>query len=518
VRRFGEGRYYISSSGTPGDYLCRYGRFGYELFVKRKRVRRAEVRRGSERENPDLCDAQRLVSSEMKRIAEKYGPERVAVFVSPELTNEEMYLAVRIARDGLGTNNIGSLSILGTHKKAGALDEYLGFTASTSDRSSLRDADLIICNNTALEADHQVLAVEVIRAAKAGAKLIVANSALGRIDRLISTIAMDPMRGTASVLWNAVIQALIEDGHLTAAAIEDIPGGKDFLKDRDVTVEDAAEQSGIDAEDIRKAAAIVRDARKVVFVHSADRLQDMAPGDIETLAAFVTILRAAGVEADLILPRIIANSAGLELMGADPAFAAGRVPVPAGIKGARDRNELREMLEAGEIRAAFIIGEDPMAWGRTGKWLENVEFLAAMDWTPTETTQYADAVLPGSTFLETAGTRCNFEGNLVEFAAAVEPPAGLSGIEVLKGLAAEFGIKTTTDITGEIDGLVRKSLGSLACFYWNTGQDRAYGGQAKVGPTGAGVKTVPIQPPLTHAEKYKKEIREVGTERYRVRS
>jgi len=518
VKRFGAGRYYISSSGTPGDYLCRYGRFGYELFVKRKRIRKPEVRRGSERETPDLCDAQRLVFSEMKRVAEKYGPDQVAVFVSPELTNEEMYLAARIAREGLGTNNIGSLSILGTHKRAGALDDCLGFTASTSDRSSLRDADLIICNNTALEADHQVLAVEVIQAAKTGAKLIVANSTLGRIDRLISTIAMDPMRGTASVLWNAVIQALIENGHLSAAAIGKVPGGKDFLKGRDITVEDAAEQSGIDAEDIRKAAAIVRDAGKVVFVHSADRLQDMAPGDIETLAAFVTLLRAAGVRADLILPRIIANSAGLEVMGADPAFSAGRVPAAEGIKGSRNRDELRERLEAGEIRAAFIIGEDPMAWGRTGKWFENVEFLAAMDWTPTETTQYADAVLPGSTFLETAGTRCNFEGNVAEFAAAIEPPAGLSGIEVLRGLAVEFGIETAADITREIDGIVKKSLGPLACFYWNTGQDRAYGGQARVGPTGAGVKTVPIQPPLTHAEKYKKEIREVGTERYRVRS
>ncbi len=518
VKRFGEGRYYISSSGTPGDYLCRYGRFGYELFVKRKRIREPEVRRGSEREKPDLCDAQRLVVSEMKRIAGKYGPEKVAVFVSPELTSEEMYLAGRIAREGLGSNNVASLSMLGTHKKAGALDDYLGFTASTSDRSTICGADLIICNNTALEADHQVLAVEVIQASKTGTKLIVANSTIGKIDRLISTIAMDPMRGTASVVWNAVLKALVEDGHLPVPAIEKIPGGRDFLKGLDVTIEEAAGLSGIDADDIRKAAAIVRDAGKVVFIHSPDRLQDMAPGDIETLAAFVTILRAAGVKADLILPRIIANSAALEVAGAEPAFAAGRAPAPESAGGARSRAELRKILEDGEIRAAFIIGEDPMAWGRTGRWFENVEFLAAMDWTPTETTQYADVVLPGSTFLETPGTRCNFEGGLTEFTQAVEPPAGLSGIDVLRGLATEFGIETADDLTGEIESCVKKNLGSLACFYWNTGQDRAYAGATRLSPTGAGVKTVPIQPPLTHAEKYKKEIREVGTERYRVRS
>jgi formate dehydrogenase major subunit len=518
VKRFGEGRYYIAPSGKAGDYLCRYGRFGYELFVKRRRLREPEVRRGSEREKPELCDAERLVVSEMKRIAQKYGPERVAVFVSPELTNEEIYLAGRIAREGLGTNNVASLTILGTHKRAGALDAYLGFTASSADRSCISKADLIICNNTSLEADHQVLAVDVIQAAKAGAKLIVANSALGKIDRLISTIAMDPMRGTASMLWNAVLQVLIDEGSISREVPESLPGWNEFLKDREFKTEEVAGLSGVDAADIRRAAGIIREARKVVFIHSPDRLQDMAPGDIETFATFVGILRAAGVEANILLPRITANSAALEILGADPAFTAGRVPVREGVAGARDRDELRKMLEDEEIRAALIIGEDPMAWGRTGRWFENVEFLAAMDWTHTETTEYADVVLPGSTYLETAGTRCNFEGRLVEFARAVEPPAGLPGTEVLRGLASEFGIGTGKDLTAEISGLIKKHLGPLASFYWNTGQDRAIEGPIRTGPTGASVKTAPIQPPLTHGEKYKREIREVGTERYRVRS
>ena len=518
VKRFGKGRYCITSSGKPGEYLCRYGRFGYELFIKRKRIKQAEVRRGSEREKPGILEAERLVVSEMKRIAGKYGPERVAVFVSPELTNEEMYLAGRIARDGLGTNNVASLSILGTHKRAGVLDEYLGFTASTADRSVISKADLIICNNTALEVDHQVLAVDVIQAAKAGAKLIVANSTLGKIDRLISTLAMDPMRGTASVLWSAVIKTLIEEGRLSRAAVEKVPGAGSFLKGLAIDVENAASLSGIDAEDIAEAAGLFRDAERVVFVHSPDRLQDMAPGDVETIAAFVILLRTAGIKADLLLPRINANTAALELTGADPAFAAGRAPVLDGLAGARDRDELRSMLEDEEIRAALIIGEDPMAWGRTGKWFENVEFIAAMDWTPTETTQYADVVLPGSTYLETAGTRCNFEGNLAVFERAVDPPAGMSGTEVLMGLASEFGLGTAEDVTAELALLVGKGLGPLASFYWNTGDVRAEGGPVKLAAPGAVVKTVPIQPPLTHAGKYKREIREVGTERYRVRS
>jgi formate dehydrogenase major subunit len=518
VKRFGDGRYHVSPSGVPGEYLCRYGRFGYELFVKKKRLRQAEVRRGTERSKHDLCEAQQLIVTQMRRVAEKYGPEKVAVFVSPELTNEEIYLAGRIAREGLGTSNVASLSILGAGKESGALDEAFGFTASTADRGVIKDADLIICNNTSLEADHQVLAVDVIQTAKNGAKLIVANSALGKIDRIISTVAMDPMRGTAAVLWNTIMQVLLDDGHFKPETVKKMPGAAEFLADRDFSIEKASDASGIEAKDIQDAAEIIRKAKRVVFIHGLDRAQDRAVGDLETLANFITLLRAAGARADLLLPRVTANSAALEIMGADPAFGAGRVPNPVGLKGAQDHTGLRELLANGEIRSALILGEDPMAWGRTGAWFENVEFLAAMDWTNTETTQYADIVLPGSTYLETAGTRCNFEGRVVKFAEAVEPPAGLSGREVLEGLAAEFGIPRSDDLTADLAQIVGDKLGLLRAFYWNTGQDREHEGKARLVPTGPGTGRVAIQPPLTHGEKYKKEIREVGTERFRVRS
>jgi formate dehydrogenase major subunit len=517
VKRFGEGRYYIGPSGVPGDYLCRYGRFGYELFIKRKRLTAAEVRRGSERLEPELCDAQRLVVSEMKRVAEKYGPGRVGVFVSPELTNEELYLAGRIAREGLGTSNIASLSILGTGKESGSLDKSLGYTASTADRQSIRNADLIICNNTSLEDDHQPLAVDVIQTVKGGAKLIVTNSALGRIDRIISAVAMDPMRGTAAVLWNSVMQNLLDDGYIPADVVQRIPGAKEFLVTRDSDLKHAADVSGIEAGNIRKAAEIIKGAKRIVFIHSPDRPQDRAPGDMETFANLVTLLRAIGIEVDLVLPRIISNSAGLEITGADPAFAAGRIPSDPSLPGARTHEDLRSLLEDGQIRAALVMGEDPMAWGRTGAWFQNIEFLAVMDWTPTETTQYADVVLPGSTYLETAGTRCNFEGRLVKFAQAVEPPAGISGRAVLEGLAAEFGVKTGDDLTSDIRDLASARLGPLTGFYWNTGEVRKSDAGIGLIPSETGVRTVSIQPPLTHGEKYKKEIREVGTERFRVR-
>ena len=517
VKSFGPGRWYVAPSGVPGDYLCRYGRFGNELFIKRRRIAAPEIRRGSEIQTGDLCEAEKLVAHGLRGVVERHGAGKVAVFVSPELTNEELYLASRIAREGLGTNNVASLSILGTGAEAGVLDESFGFTASTADRGAIDHADLVICNNTALESDHLILAVKVIEAVRKGAKLIVSNSALDATDEVLSTIALDPMRGRAAILWNGVMQVLLDEGWIKSAAVKKIAGAKEFLKSRDFSLERVAALTGVAADKIRETAALVRDARRIVVIHSPDRVQDQAPGDVETFANLAILLRAGGREADILLPRLHANSAALELMGADPAFGPGRVPHPPGVAGARSREELRTLLAAGEIKGALIVGEDPMAWGTTGEWFRNVEFLAAMDWTSTETTQYADVVLPGSTFLETPGTRCNFEGALVEFAQAMAPPAGASGPEILAGLAAELDLPSPDDGREAIETIVRERLGDLVRFYWNTGEERIFPAKVRLVPTGAVAETGSIMPPLTHGGNYKREIREVGTGRFRVR-
>ncbi len=136
-----------------------------------------------------------------------------------------------------------------------------------------------------------------------------------------------------------------------------------------------------------------------------------------------------------------------------------------------------------------------------------------MDWTDTETTRFADVTLPGSTFLETPGSRCNFEGNLIEYTKAVTPPSGKTGVEVLEALAGAFGIDVSVE---NIDSIVRNKLGDLVRFYWNTGEERNWDGRGMLIPVSADAMAASIQPPMTHSQEYRKEILEIGTERFRV--
>jgi formate dehydrogenase major subunit len=513
VRNFGDNSYFITSSGQAGDYLCRYGRFGSELLIQSDRITSARLRAGAEYRDVDTTEAATSIIEKMKAAATEHGADKVAVFVSPELTNEELYLASRIAREALGTNNVGSLAILSGAGRSGAMDQALGLTASTADRSCLAEADLIICNNTAMESDHLVLNVDVIAPVRDGnAKLIVSNSTLDPADLHLGTLAVDPMRGRGTYFWNAVLQSLLDSGTLKTEGLE---GAADFLADRDINLELAAAKSGVDLEDIQKAAELLAGAERVVIVHSTDRAQDAAPGDMELFADLAILLRASGRQAEILLPRQLSNSAGLEVMGADPAFTAGKMPAPA-LPGAHTSQELRQLLEDGELKAALVIGENPLEYDRTGSWFRNVEFFGAMDWTETETTRFADVTLPGATFLETPGTRCNFEGIVTSFAAAVRPPSGLTGTEVLATLAQAAGLDVADDLTAQISALVTDKLGLRLPFYWNTGQERQHNGHQQLVPIEVDVKAASIQPAMTHSQKYRREIREVGTERFRV--
>jgi predicted molibdopterin-dependent oxidoreductase YjgC len=334
-------------------------------------------------------------------------------------------------------------------------------------------------------------------------------------DQNLASLTMDPLRGTSAILWKGITKALVDGGSLDAKKIGALKGSKEYMAVLDAVAGASASASGVEEDKIKEAAEIIAASKKVVIVHSPDRRQDQSAGDAETLGNLVVLLRAAGASAELLLPRTFSNTAGLAVTGADPSFAPGRTAPPGKAAGVRSRKELLDLLEKGEIRGALVIGEDPMAWGSTGTWLQNIEFLAAVDWTETETTRFADVVLPGSTFLETEGTRCNFEGRVIEYARAVEPPAGASGLEVLEGLATEFGLKDVTGATDRLAAIVKKNADGLLPFYWNTGEERMGGETALSSGKGGGKSS--LLPPLTHTGRYKKEIREVGTGRFRVR-
>jgi len=88
--------------------LCVKGRFGFDFVHAPDRLRAPRVR--GTRQAPfrptGWDEALELVAERLTETARQHGPDSVAILTSAKCTNEENYLAQKLARAVIGTNNI----------------------------------------------------------------------------------------------------------------------------------------------------------------------------------------------------------------------------------------------------------------------------------------------------------------------------------------------------------------------------------------------------------------------------
>ena len=89
-------------------HLCVKGRFGYDFIHAPDRLTRPMMR---PRRREDLVavsweTALNRVAGRMAELAQESGPGSVAFLTSAKCTNEENYLAQKLARGVFGTNNV----------------------------------------------------------------------------------------------------------------------------------------------------------------------------------------------------------------------------------------------------------------------------------------------------------------------------------------------------------------------------------------------------------------------------
>ena len=88
----------------------------------------------------------------------------------------------------------------------------------------------------------------------------------------------------------------------------------------------------------------------------------------------------------------------------------------------------RMMMEAekGNLKALYVMGENPVralpGSPRVSGAMKNLEFLVVQDILETETTRFADVVLPGAAFSEKGGSFTNMEGRIQSFEPAIPLP------------------------------------------------------------------------------------------------
>ena len=187
---------------TLGNH-CGKGLFGLEYVQAADRLLTARVRSGRELAKTTLDDAIQYAGMRLRELAGRVKPEEIAVFVSPRLTNEEIFLAQKLARVGLRTHQVTSFTQLLNS------DAHAPEVVSTATYRDLLGAQAILVVGAQLDQDNLVVDLLIKRALRTGARLIVVGPEASRTTQVAESFVRCQPGSEPQVLL-AILKRLTE--------------------------------------------------------------------------------------------------------------------------------------------------------------------------------------------------------------------------------------------------------------------------------------------------------------------
>lgn len=440
---------------------CRKGRFGYGHVQASDRLRLAHLRFGRELQATGLEEALQYSAMRLRELARRHAGDEVAVFLSPRLTNEEIYLAQKLARVALRTHNVTSFSRLVNPSLEAP------HVVSTATVEDVADAQTLLVVDAALDEDAFAIDLACKRALRKGARLVYVGPEENRTSRFAEHHLRCLPGGQAYVL----LALLKEYAALKPDAFEGRPELAGTVAG--LSAARLGELTGAEPAAVRAAARLLAGSILKVMLLDEDYRGRRRHGDQDVLARAGEALGCG-----LLVLREKANARGLRDLGADPRWLPGyvdpsdrealeRVEKELGVvlgdlpPGSADVGRL---LREKRVKVALVLGENPL--GAPGyprdlcEGLLAADFLLVGDLFLTPTAANAGVVLPLSSAAETSGTMTNAEGRVQVLRRAVPPAAGLETWEILSRLGGLLGFRfkmryaSALDVTEEIRRVV----------------------------------------------------------------
>lgn len=388
-------------------------------------------------------EALELAASRLKEIHAASGPGSIAGFGSAKCSNEEAYLFQKLIRAGFGTNNIDHCTRLCHASSVAALFEGVGSGAVSTTYGDIINADVAILAGTNTTANHPVASSFFKQAARRGTKLIVADPRRERIaDHADVYCQIKP--GTDVAFYNGIMHEVLRLGLVDREFITSRTSNYDALAEmlREYTPERVEQITGIDADTIRLVGRMWGEARAGVIYWGMGISQHTTGTDnARCLIAMCAITGNVGKPGTGLHPlRGQNNVQGASDAGLIPMFYPDYQPVDA--EDIRERFEevwgreldpnrgltVTEIVHAalhGSVRGMYMMGENPFLSdpniNKVRKALSSLDFLVVQDIFLTETAEFADVILPATTFMEKDGTYTNTDRRVQLGRKVLEP-------------------------------------------------------------------------------------------------
>ena len=414
-----------------------------------------------------LDEAITQTAERLKNIIAEHGPDAVALYVSGQLSMESQYLAGKLAKGFLRTNNIDSNSRLCMASAASGYKLSLGADGPPGSYQDIDRLDCALVIGSNMAECHPILFLRLLDQRKqSGAKIIVVDPRrTPTADKADLFLPIKP--GTDLALLNGILHLLGKAGKIDNKFISQHTEGWAELREllKDYPPERVAHLTGLREEDIRLAAQWIGESPEFTTFWTMG-LNQSTHGTWQT-NAICNLHLATG--------KICRPGSGPFSLTGQPNAMGGRevgylshtLPGQRAVPDAADRADVEKIwgvpagtipatpgldavamfkkIEAGEVKAVWIIGTNPVASmpnrSRVIAALQHAELVIVQDaFHPTETTRYADILLPGALWAEAEGTMVNSERNVTLMPRAVASPGeAMADWKIIAQVAQQMG-------------------------------------------------------------------------------
>ena len=423
--------------------ICIKGGAATEVVDHEDRLTEPLIEEDGEFREATWEEAYDRIVSELTRIREEYGPDAMGFFGSSKTMNEENYLLQKLARR-YGTNNVDNCTRMCHASTVWALRTSLGAGAMTNSMADLEEAaDVFWIQGANPGEQHPIANSQYFRqAVLEGATVIQVDPHANKTTRSFDVQGTDRHMhlqvnpGADIPLLNVVLKTILERheedpeaGWIDEAFVEERTEGFDHLKEtlEGFDEEAAAEEAGVPIEDIELAAekyamannaAIFTGMGMSQHTCGVDNVQNeinlaLITGNVGKPGTGVNPLRGQnnvqGTSDVGAMPNVLP---GYQLVDDDEARRSVEdmwgfeVPDEPGLTNVELSHEFGD-----SVHGLYVMGENPVMSEPDGNKVEerlnSLEFVVAQDIFMTETAEFADVVLPATTWAERGGTVTN---------------------------------------------------------------------------------------------------------------
>lgn len=435
------------------------------------------IRKNGELVESSWDEALDLIVSKVKETLASDGPDAIGFYGSGQTFAEETYVAQKVIRAGIGTNNIdGNPRTCMASAVAGFVSTF-GEDEPSGTYEDIENADVFFLIGSNMAEAHPVLFSRLVdhKNANPDVKIIVADPRKTRTAD-IADYLLEFKPGRDLALMNSMAQVIIEEGLTNEKFINthtEFKKGNDSISYDEYKAflqaykpELVAESTGIPADTIREVARLFAAPGKKTMslwcmglnqrtrgvwvnnlVHNLHLLTGKicSPGNSSFSltgqpSACGSVRETGGLSHILPAHRFVANAKHREelakIWGVDPS----RMPSKPGY-------HTLAMFKAaveGKLKVLWVMCTNPgqslpnLEYYRPG--MEKTFLIVSETYHPTRTSELADVVLPAALWMEKEGVYGNGERRTQHIAKAIDPPGeARPDFDVLVEVAKRLG-------------------------------------------------------------------------------